>query len=300
LAFANELGISCIHQSYEALLADPHIDAVYIPLPNDLHARWVVQAIQAGKHVLCEKPLAMNGQEAIAMFAAARARGVYLAEAYPYMSQPQTLRLRKLLAENAIGRVQFVTASFGFRICSTDGVPLGNPTNIRFDPERGGGVLLDAGSYAMSLIRLAVGKRPSRVHAAARFAQSGVDMTVATTLEFPGGAIAQLNCSMATAPYRHAVIIGDQGLLRTDYSNHGPASGNLSLSIKNGAADELSLNLPAGNGFLAEAIAFAQMIQLGPQGWNGATEAESIDTAITLQAIAASARQGGWMNIETT
>jgi predicted dehydrogenase len=300
-AFAAELGIKLALGSYEALLADREIEAVYIPLPNDLHAEWAIRAAEAGKHVLCEKPLAMGGAEARAMFAAARAHGVCLAEAYPYMSQPQTRRLREVLAEGAIGRVQTVAAAFGFALCAPDGTPFGDPANIRLDPARGGGALLDAGTYAMSLIRLAVGERPSRAHAVARFAKSGVDLTVAATLEFPGGAIAQLSCSMATAGHRRAFVVGERGVVETSYGNHAPAGGALPLRIKRGAPGDVPFEteeLPGGDGFRAEAESFARMVRLGPQHWDGATEAESVDTALALAAIAASIRSGGWVDVD--
>lgn len=298
-AFAAEFGIPRAHAGYEALLADPGIDAVYIPLPNHLHAEWAIRAAGAGKHVLCEKPLAVGGEQARAMFAAARAHGVCLAEAYPYMSQPQTLRLRELLAEGTLGRVQTVTASFGFALCAPDGSPLGDPADIRLDPARGGGALLDAGTYAMSLIRLAVGERPARVHATARYTRSGVDLTVAATLEFPGGAVAQLGCSMATAPHRHALIAGERGTVETGYSNHAPAGGVLPLRIGRGTPDPSFevVEVPGGNGFRAEAESFARMVRLGPRHWDGASETESIDTALALQAIAASARNDVWVEV---
>jgi xylose dehydrogenase (NAD/NADP) len=301
-AFAAELGIPRAHGSYEALLADPDIDAIYIPLPNDLHAEWAIRAAEAGKHVLCEKPLAMSADEARAMFAVARTHGVCLAEAYPYMSQPQTLRLRELLAEGTIGRVQSVTAAFGFALCTPEGAPLGDPANIRLDPARGGGALLDAGTYAMSIIRLAVGERPARVHAMAHNTQSGVDQTIAATLAFPSGAIAQLSCSLATAAHRHAIVVGERGVVETSYANHAPAEGALSLRIKRGAPSPVpfeTMEVPGSNGFLAEAESFARMVRLGAQHWNGATEAESIDTALALQAITASARSGRWVEIDT-
>ncbi len=138
-AFAAECGIPRHHGSYEALLADPGIEAVYIPLPNDMHATWAIRAAAAGKHVLCEKPLAVSTGEARAMFAAARKHGVHLVEAYPYMAQPQTERLRGLLLEGAIGRVQTIHAAFGFGILSPEGEPLVDAANIRLNPSRGGG-----------------------------------------------------------------------------------------------------------------------------------------------------------------
>ena len=301
-AFAAEMGVPRSHASYEALLADPVIEAVYIPLPNDMHASWAIRAVEAGKHVLCEKPLALGVEAARSMFAAARARDRCLVEAYPYMAQPQTLRLRELLREGAIGRVQIVTAAFGFAICTPEGEPLGAADNIRFDPVRGGGALLDAGTYPMSLIRIAVGQRPRRVWATGTWTKSGVDLSVAATIEFPGGAIAQLACSMATASYRGATIMGESGAIETSYANHAMNSEPvLPLKLRRGALGTIpfeTIDLPAGDGFRAEAESFARMVRLGPAEWNGASEAESIDTALSLDAILHSLRSGGWVDLE--
>ena len=295
-AFATEMGIPRAHGSYDALLADPEIDAIYNPLPNDLHAEWTIKAAAAGKHVLCEKPLSVGVTEAQAMFDAGRRYGVHVVEAYPYMSQLQTLRVRALLAEGAIGKVQLVTASFGFRLVTQDGAALGDPANIRLDPARAGGGLLDAGTYAMSFVRLAMGARPIRAMATAKWTQSGVDQTIAAIIEFDGGAIAQITSTMASAAHRHAVVIGDAGVIETGFSNHAPDSGLLSLRIKRGAAGTVPFEteeLPGGDGFRAEGESFARMIRVGASAWNGATEAESLDTARALAAILASARADG-------
>jgi predicted dehydrogenase len=295
--FAKAESIPRSHGSYEALLADPAIEAIYIPLPNDLHAEWAIKAAAAGKHILCEKPLAMAGAEARAMYAAARAHGVHLVEAYPYMSQPQTLRMRELLAE--IGRVQLVTALFGFSLTTPEGKPIGDPANIRLDPARGGGGLRDAGTYSMSLARIAVGERPSRVMTSAKWTESGVDRVVAATVEFPSGALAQVSCHMSGAFYRSAVIVGERGVIETSYLNHGP-DGKLSLNIRRGTAGTLPLErleVEGVNGFRAEAESFARLVRQGPAHWNGASEAESIDIVLTLDAIAASARSGSWETV---
>src|SRR5208282_5636379 len=180
----------------------PAIHAIYIPLPNNLHAKWSIRAVQAGKHVLCEKPLATCTADAEAVFAAARRHNVYLVEGYPYRAQPQTLKLRELLARGEIGQIQIIQASFGF--------PLGDDAaNIRLDPELGGGALMDAGSYPASLVRMITGERPARVHAIARWGKSGVDRTMVGSMEFANGVLAQITCSFATARHRHAIIIGD-------------------------------------------------------------------------------------------
>ncbi len=298
-AFASETGVGRSHGSYEALLADPEIEAVYVPLPNDLHAPWAIRAAEAGKHVLCEKPLALGAESTREMFAAARAHGVLLVEAYPYMSQPQTLRLRELLRDGAIGRVQGVSAAFGFALCAPDGTPFGDPRNIRLDPARGGGALLDAGTYPMSLIRIAVGERPRRVRASGTWTPSGVDLTVAATLEFPSGALAQLSCSMATAAHRHATVVGEAGVIETGYANHPPdGASTLDLRLRRGATAATpfdAVTVPASDGFRAEAESFARAVRHGPSAWNGASEAESIDTAEALEAIARSLRTGDWV-----
>lgn len=298
-AFAAELAIPRHHASYEALLADPAIDAIYIPLPNDMHCEWAIRCAEAGKHILCEKPLAMDVAEARAMFDAARRHNVMLAEAYPYMAQPQTQEVRRLLAEGLIGPVQLITASFGFPLVAPDGTPLGDPANIRLLPARGGGGLLDAGTYSVSMARIAAGERPARALAVKRDTRTGVDQTVAALLQFPSGAIGQVASSMATALHRHAIILGARGIIETDYSNHGP-DGALTLRVKPGPTRDIPFEtrtVPAADGFRLEAEAFARMVRQGPAHWNGATEAESIDTVLTLSAIARSAREGGWVDV---
>jgi predicted dehydrogenase len=297
-SFAAELGIPRHHASYEALLADEEIEAVYIPLPNDLHAEWAIKCAAAGKHILCEKPLAVGAAEARSMFAAARAAGVHLAEAYPYMSQPQTLRTRAILAEGVLGPIQLITSAFGFGLVHPDGTPKGDPANIRLDPARAGGGLLDAGTYAMSMARIAAGERPTRVLATGLDTKTGVDQTIVAILEFPSGAIAQVSSTMSASFHRHAIIVGAEGVLETGYSNHAPASDKLSLRVKRGVPGTVPFEteeVEGGDGFRAEAESFARMIREGASHWNGASEAESIDTALALEAIAESYRSGTWV-----
>ena len=287
-AFAKETGVPRSFGSYEAMLADGEIDAVYNPLPNNLHAEWSVKAAQAGKHVLCEKPLAVTGAEARAMFAAARKAGVHLAEAYPYMAQPQTLKVRELLREGAVGRVQLIRSSFGFTMSDED--------NIRLKGELAGGALMDAGSYAVSFARIMAGERPSRVQALARWAPTGVDRTLAATLDFPSGLIAQVSASFSTANHRNAQIIGDGGSLETTYLNHPPTGGAAAVYLRRGplvSAGIETVAVAGGNGFLAEALSFAALVA-GTGAWTGASEQESIDIADTIEALRVSAQTGGW------
>ncbi|SDR55867.1 Predicted dehydrogenase [Rhizobiales bacterium GAS113] len=284
--FARETGLSRTHSSYEALLADSEIDAVYIPLPNSLHAEWAIRAAEARKHVLCEKPLAATEAEARAMFAAARKHGVQLVEAYPYRAQPQTLKLRELLEAGAIGRPQVMQATIGFTIA--------DPANIRLDAALAGGALMDAGSYPVSLVRMVAGERPAWVQAAARFAESGVDRSLVATIAFAGGFLAQISCSFATGFHRHALIAGDDGVIETSFLNHPPLGGPPALQLKRGKDSRAyeTIEVQGGDGFLAETEAFARLVTQGPAHWTGASEAESIDIMATLEAILRSARSG--------
>lgn len=290
--FADETGVPRAHGSYEALIDDPDVDAVYVPLPNTLHAEWVIKALNAGKHVLCEKPIAISQADTLAMFDAARRNRRFLAEAYPYRAQQQTLAVRRLLDEGAIGRVQTVFACFG--------VKFADPSNIRLDPERGGGALLDAGSYATNMVRMVAGEKPTRVNALARWAETKVDLTVIASLEFPGGVLGQISCSFNTAYHRHALIAGTDGIIETTFLNSPPDAGPPDIHVRRGipaTTPRETITLPGGSGFLAEAENFARAVALGPEQWTGSTEQESIETIATLEAIARSIRSGNWENV---
>lgn len=294
-AFAAAHGIGRHHGRYEALLADPGVDAIYLPLPNSLHAEWAIRAAQSGKHVLCEKPLALGAAQARSMFRAARQHGVVLLEGYPYWFQPQTGDMLALLHGGAIGSVRSVQASFGFT--------LSNPDNIRMRPELGGGALLDAGSYPMSLIRLVMGSAPRSVHAQASWAASGVDISLMATLDFGDGRRAQLSCAMDTALHRRAVIVGTGGTIETEYLNHTSAqtSGHpfgfqpSQLRVRRGVANSVPfehVRSGVGSGFRFAAEAFARVIRERDFAAVARAAAASVDIAATLEAIARSARLG--------
>jgi predicted dehydrogenase len=291
-AFAREMDVPRSYPTYEALLADAAIDAIYNPLPNNMHAEWSIRAIEAGKHVLCEKPLATSPADVRAMFAAARRAKVILAEGYPYRAQPQTLKLRALLAEGAIGNVQFIQASIGF--------PMSDPANIRLDPALAGGALMDAGCYPVSLVRMVTGVCPTRVHAMADFAPTGVDRTLVASLEHESGILAQISTSFATARHRHAFIAGDAGSIVTNYFNDTSAAMPAVLELKRGSgwdAKRESIANPTANGFLAEAESFCDLVAQGWDRWTGVSEQESVDIAMTLEALAASARRGAPVDV---
>jgi D-xylose 1-dehydrogenase (NADP+, D-xylono-1,5-lactone-forming) len=283
--FAKEVGVQRSFGSYAELLADPNVDAVYIALPNSLHAEWAIRAIQAGKHVLCEKPLAATADQVRAMFAAARSHGVMLAEGFPYRSQPHTAKLQELLQAGMIGKVQTIQAAMGFTVL--------DPLNIRLNPTLAGGVLMDAGIYPVSLIRLLAGERPARVYAAARWHAGGVDQTLIASLEHPSGLLAQISCSFTTATHRQALIAGTEGIILTTFMNNPPLDRPAEFQLKRGLSWDSpyeTIGVPAVNGFRAEAESFERLIRLGPTHWTGATPDESLDIMLTLDALLASAR----------
>ena len=286
--FAAEMGIGQAYDCYERLLADPSIDAIYNPLPNSMHADWSIRALKAGKHVLCEKPLAVSAAEARTMFAAGKSAGKILVEAYPYLSQPQTQRMMDMINGGAIGKVQIIQAAFGFT--------MSDESNIRLDPSMGGGALFDAGVYPLSLVRRVTGMLPTRVLAVAQRHRSGVDRSVLASLEHANGTLAQVSCSFSTAVHRQATIAGSEGIIHTSYPNTPPEGQSARFTIRRGttwnSVDE-PVDAPALNGFLAEAESFCRMIQRGPEHWSGATPTESVDILRTVEAIFQSAESGG-------
>jgi predicted dehydrogenase len=294
-AFAQSFHIPRAHGSYEAVLADEALDAIYIPLPNSLHAEWAIRAMQAGKHVLCEKPLALNLGEVQRMFDAARHHGVMLLESYPYWFQPQTRDLLACLSHDKIGEVRSMHASFGFTVGNTD-------TNIRLKPDLGGGALLDAGSYPVSLIRLVIGCAPERVMAHANWVTTGVDISMMATLFYADGRRAQMSCAMDTANHRRATIVGTHGTIETEYLNHTSDShthawGYLpsQLRVRQGVANSIpfeDIYSATGSGFRFAAEAFAQVVRTGDMAAIERAAAASHDIAATLDAIQTSARTG--------
>jgi predicted dehydrogenase len=208
--WARRFGFLKSHRTYQELVDDPAIDAIYNPLPNDLHAEWSIRAMRAGKHVLCEKPLALNAPEARAMIQAAETNGVLLMEGFMYKFHPQIGQTLELIRAGAIGEPRSVHSSFTFRF-DRDG------SNYRWFPAQGGGALYDVGCYTISVARLVLGTEPLAVSAAAHIdPATGVDMTTAALLEFPGGRFAQCESSFETHFQSRLLVAGTDGTLRLD------------------------------------------------------------------------------------
>jgi predicted dehydrogenase len=207
-AWADERGIERAHGSYEALLEDPGVDAVYISLPNALHVPWSLLALGAGKHVLCEKPLTRRPEEAEAAFDAAEARGLQLAEAFMWRHHPQARRMRALVEEGAIGTLRLVRGVFSF--------PLSDHGNVRMAGDLEGGALMDLGCYCVSGARLLAGAEPERAYGEQVIGGGGVDIAFAGTLRFPGEVLAQFDCAFTVGGRDELEAIGDAGSLFLD------------------------------------------------------------------------------------
>jgi len=206
--FAGRHGIPRVHATYDALLADPEIEAVYNPLPNALHARWTIAALEAGKHVLCEKPFAATVAEAQAMAAAAARTGRTLVEAFHYRYHPLFARLRAIVVSGEIGDVRHLEAHF----C----IPMLRPGDIRWDAALAGGALMDAGCYPVHLLRHLAAAEPEVVRATARWTRGGVDRTLEADLRFPDGRTARLSTSLLSRWVVRATgrVEGTRGTLR--------------------------------------------------------------------------------------
>lgn len=203
---ARAANIPTAHGSYEALLADPNIDAVYIPLPNTLHDEWARKAAEHGKHILCEKPLTPTAAEARALVDFCRGKGVQLMDGFMWPHHPRTRRIRELLDNGAIGAVRHVVACFTFPL------PM-DPSNIRLRPEMAGGGLLDVGCYPVYGIRWALGAEPVRVFASQRLAH-GVDVEMQGLMWLADGRTAAFDCGF-TLPLRQWLeAVGTEGVLR--------------------------------------------------------------------------------------
>ena len=207
-ATARQLGIPRAYGSYEALLADPDIDAVYVPLPNHLHAQWGIAAARAGKHVLCEKPLAMTAADAEALVDAGRESGVLIMEAFMYRQHPSWVAVRELVASGRIGRLTAVDSWFSYY--------LEDPTNIRNIQDVGGGALYDIGCYCINLSRMLFGEEPASVASTiVRDPASGVDILTSALLVFPAG-VATFTCATRVEPDQRVSIYGTTGRIEIE------------------------------------------------------------------------------------
>ncbi|WP_027481092.1 Gfo/Idh/MocA family protein [Deinococcus pimensis] len=274
-AFAREQGAARAYGSYEELLADPDVDLVYNALPNDAHLPLTVAALEAGKHVLCEKPLAMNAHEVRELRAAERRTGRVVLEAFSYRFHPQIDAAREIVLSGELGEVRAARAAFSFT--------LDRPDDFRWKPEQGGGGLYDVGCYCVNAVRRVLDREPRRAWAVSRD-EGGVDVHLAGLLDLGGGVSAGFDCGISSAYHQFLEVVGERSVLRLarPYSSKGT---EVTLTV----GDDVRTFEPMDP--YAEMVAHLGRVALGEEAPRFPL-AESEAQALVLDALFESARTG--------
>jgi xylose dehydrogenase (NAD/NADP) len=282
-SLAREHGIRRSCCRYEEILADPDIEAVYIALPNHLHREWTLRALEARKHVLCEKPLALNAGEAQEMVRAARSKGLHLMEAFMYRFHPRSRRIKALVREGAVGEPRMIRTAFCFRHP--------DPADMRFRPEMGGGALLDVGCYGVSLARWILDAEPESVQAVSEFGPSGVDLTTIGILRFPKGRIGLVEASFTSALQQTFSIMGTEGAIELPQDAFIPWEKEARFWVRKSDAEEGRMEIVPGADeyrlmveHFAEAVLEEKPLDFSPE--------ESVANTRVLDALARAAREG--------
>lgn len=289
---ATRLGIAKAYDSYDALLADPEIEAVYNPLPNHLHVPWTLRALEAGKHVLCEKPIALDATEALQLVAAQERSGKMVAEAFMVRHHPQWLRMRALLAEGAIGHASLIRTVFTYRL--TD------PANIRNQPAIGGGGLLDIGCYAIATARFLFGAEPVRVVAAVdRDPELGIDRLTSGLLDFGAGRQLTFSCATQLAPRQHVEVLGTTGRLSLSVPFNPSPEMTTSIVIDDGrdliGGGQREERFATCDSYALQADAFSRAIRSETPGTDPILDA--IGNMKAIDALWRSERSGRWEQV---
>ncbi len=256
---AASLGIPKAYGSYEELLADPSIDAIYNPLPNQLHIPWTAKAAEAGKHVLCEKPLAMTAEEARTLLAVRDRTGVLIGEAFMIRTHPQWLRARQLIDEGRIGPLRAVMALFSYFNL--------DPANIRNQLDTGGGALYDIGCYCIQAARYGFGQEPTRaVGHIDRDPHLGTDRLTSAILDFPAGH-AVFTCSTQLVPYQRVHFLGDKGRIEIEIPFNAPPDRPTRIFLDDGrdlfGTDIVTETFPVLDQYTLQGDAFSRAILEG-------------------------------------
>jgi predicted dehydrogenase len=286
---AAALDIPTAYGSYEELLADPNVDAIYNPLPNPLHVPWTIKAAEAGKHVLCEKPISLTVAEAKTLLAVRARTGVKICEAFMIRSFPQWLRLRELLDEKRIGELRSVTGFFSYFNV--------NPSNIRNQVETGGGGIYDIGCYLIHASRYAFRQEPSRVVACLdRDPEMHTDRLASAIIEFPGGH-SIFTCSTQLIPYQRIHFLGTRGRIELEIPFNAPpdrptrifidSTGDLTGS---GITSEI---FPVCDQYTLQGEAFAKAVREDTEV--PVPLEDSIGNMAVIEAVFSSARTGQWV-----
>ena len=239
-SYKQNYGFTKAYGSYDELLDDPEVQAVYVPLPNDIHVKWVTEALKKGKHVLCEKPLALNAEEAQLMYDTAKANGVILMEAYAYLHSPYIKSLKDDIKSGIIGDVDYVDTSF---------VTQGYKEDFRLHKELGGGAFYDLGCYCTTMILSMIDSDPEMVKAVAEFSDLGVDLSTSAILRFKNGARAALQVGMildmtSNSRYDRLLIHGTKGSIRSDVEYNQEGDVSYRIFTKDGETIERKVFVP--------------------------------------------------------
>ena len=252
-AFGNEFGAAKRHATYEALAADPDVDAVYVSTPHPMHKANTILCLNAGKAVLCEKPFAINARDTEEMIQVARTRKVFLMEAMWTRYIPIVCKVREWLAKKAIGEVRMLTADFGFRAGF-------DPKSRLFDPQLGGGALLDVGIYAVSFASMVFGEQPTRVASLAQMGETGVDEQAALVFGYSKGQLANLYTSVRATTPQEVWILGSEGKIKIHSPFWKGTTATLYLDGKGSETLEVTYN---GNGYNFEAVEVGECLRAG-------------------------------------
>lgn len=274
-AFAAKHEIPHVHDSYAALLADPEIDAVYNPLPNGLHAEWTIAALEAGKHVLCEKPFASNAAEAREVKAVADAHpDLVVMEAFHYRYHPFAARLQAIVGSGELGKVQRVETAMCF--------PLIHRNDIRWDYGLAGGATMDVGCYTIHCLRLLAGEDPEVVSATAKVKDPKVDRAMVAEMAFPSGATGQIHCSMWSSSVLKlsARVVGDKGEMKVRNFTMPHLFGKLTVSTDAGTRSEVATK---DRTYVRQLDAFCSSVLRG-EG-NLTPPSDSVTTMETIDAV---------------
>ena len=285
---AMALGIPTAYGSNEQLLADPNIDAIYNPLPNQLHVPWTIRAAQAGKHVLCEKPLSLTVAEAESLLAVRASTGVKIGEAFMVNCHPQWVRLRQLLDEKRIVEIRSITGFFSY--FNND------PANIRNHVESGGGALYDIGCYLIHASRYAFRQEPTRVVGLVeRDPEMHIDRLTSALLDFPGGQ-SIFTCSTQLVPYQRVHFLGTRGRIEIEIPFNAPPDRPTRLFIDDGGdllgADLTTETFPVCDQYTLQGDAFSKAVLDGTE--DPVPLEDAIANMAVIEAIFASAHSGQW------
>ena len=264
----DDFGATRVLATYQAVLDDPDVEAVYIPLPNSLHAEWTAKAAAAGKHVLCEKPLACTAVEASAMADACDAAGVLLFEAYMTPFHPRSEAFAEVVRSGVLGELRFARTAFTGE--------LGDADNHRWSPAMGGGALLDVGIYCLAPLLLAAGRRPTGLAASAVMTDSGVDSSFSGWLDFGDGLTASFECSFDTPERQQLEVVGTEAALTMERTfTPGVDDADLSLLFRDGRREPVEA--PGGDPYLGMVEHVAAVIRGDAE--RGRTPADAIEVA---------------------